>query len=78
MLLQHHGFNPKPFAFEATTDARFYSHKGIQAIGFTPFTVTPNLHGTNEYIHITDLTQAIAIFYNFLHAFCMNKVKGKI
>ena len=68
-----YGFNPKPFAFEATTDARFYSHKGIQAIGFTPFTVTPNLHGTNEYIHITDLTQGITIFYNFLQAFCMNK-----
>jgi N-acyl-L-amino-acid amidohydrolase len=68
-----HGFTPKPFAFEATTDARFYSHKGIQAIGFTPSTVTPNLHGTNESIRLTDLTHGIKIFYNFLHAFCMNK-----
>lgn len=68
-----HGFTPKSFAFEATTDARFYSHRGIQAIGFTPFTVAPNLHGTNEYIRLTDITCGITIFYNFLHAFCMNK-----
>jgi aminoacylase len=69
-----HGLIPKPFAFEATTDARFYSHKGIETIGFTPFTVAPNLHGTNECIRIKDMTQGIAIFYNFLHAFCMNKL----
>jgi len=66
------GLIPKPFTFEATTDARFYSHKGIETIGFTPFTVTPNLHGTNEHIRIKDMTQGIAIFYTFLHAFCIN------
>jgi N-acyl-L-amino-acid amidohydrolase len=67
------GFTPKPFAFEATTDARFYSHRGMQAIGFTPSTIAPNLHGTNESIRLTDMTDGITIFYNFLHAFCMNK-----
>lgn len=61
---------PKPFVFEATTDARFYSHRGIQAIGFTPFTVKPNLHGTNENIYTRDLTQGTKIINNFLRAFC--------
>ncbi len=65
-----HGISPKSFAFEATTDARFYSHKGIQAIGLTPFTVTPNLHGTNESIYINDLVQGTAVLYTFLRAFC--------
>ena len=36
--IAEHDLIPKSFAFEATTDARFYSHKGIQAIGITPFT----------------------------------------
>jgi len=66
------GLMPKPFAFEATTDARFYSHRGIQALGFTPFTVAANLHGTDESIRVTDLQQGTTILYNFLRAFCTN------
>ncbi len=65
-----YGLTPKPFAFEATTDARFYSHRGIQAVGFTPFSCKPNLHGTNESIRIKDLEQGIAILQAFLRAFC--------
>lgn len=62
---------PRPFAFEATADARFYSNHGIQRIGFTPFFVMPNLHGTNEYIRMSDLHNGIEVIYSFLHAFCM-------
>ncbi len=69
--VSNQGLTPKPFIFEATTDARFYSHRGIQAIGFTPFTVTPNLHGTNENIHIKDLSQGRTIVYDFLRALCI-------
>lgn len=63
--------DPKPFAFEATTDARFYSHKGVQAIGITPFSSVPNLHGINESITTQDLAQATKIFSNFLRMFCL-------
>ena len=70
-IVTQRGLTPQPFAFEATTDARFYSHKGIATIGFTPFTVAPNLHGTNEYIQMSDLRNGIAIMYDFLQAFCM-------
>jgi aminoacylase len=69
--VEKNGFTPRPFAFEATTDARFYSSCGIETIGFTPFTVTPNLHGTNEYIRVSDLRNGIAILNDFLHAFCV-------
>jgi len=68
--ISDHHLTPKPFVFEATTDARFYHHRGIQALGFTPFTVPPNLHGTNESIHIDDITQGTAILSTFLRAFC--------
>jgi len=66
-----HGLIPKSFTFEATTDARFYSQRGIQAIGLTPFTDVPNLHGTNEAVRIDSITQGTAIISTFLHAFCM-------
>ncbi len=66
-----YNLTPKPFVFQATTDARFYTHRGIQVIGFTPFSVVPNLHGTDEHISIKDLDQGTTILYTFLHSFCM-------
>lgn len=74
-----YGLNPKPFTFEATTDARFYSNHGIETIGFTPFTNKPNLHGINENIIINDFLQGTSIVYTFLLTFCriMNKSKEK-
>ncbi len=73
-IIARHGLRPKPYTFEATTDARFYSHHGIQALGFSPFTSPPNLHGTNESISITDFAQGITILYDFLRAFCTNHI----
>lgn len=67
-----HGLRVREFVFEATTDARFYSHRGIQTLGLTPFTSTPNLHGTNECITLLDLEQGKTIFETLLHALCMN------
>ncbi len=67
---QLQGFKAVPFAFEATTDARFYSARGIEALGFTPFSCKANLHGKDESIALQDLDQAIAILYEFLLRFC--------
>lgn len=66
------GFTPRPFSFEATTDARFYSHRGIPVIGLTPFTIAQNLHGTDEYIRTKDFEQASDIIYSFLKKFCLS------
>lgn len=74
----HCGFIAQPLAFEGTTDSRFYSHKGIQSIGITPFCIAPNLHGTNECIYVRDLEQARDIFYTILCAICTESDKGKI
>jgi N-acyl-L-amino-acid amidohydrolase len=61
---------PKPFIFEATTDARFYSDIGLETLGFTPFTSAPNLHGTDESITIEDLELGKKIMCKFLRKFC--------
>ena len=71
--MQIHGILPKPFAFQATTDARFYSNKKIETIGMTPFCVTPNLHGTNESIRIEDITLGKTIICTFLTIFCKKR-----
>lgn len=68
--VQSQGFKAVPFVFEATTDARFYSARGIEALGFTPFSCKANLHGRNESIALGDLDQAIAVLYEFLLRFC--------
>lgn len=65
-----HGITPKSFAFQATTDARFYSNMGIETIGLTPFCVTPNLHGTNESIRVEDVLLGQKIICAFLEIFC--------
>jgi aminoacylase len=67
------GLTPKPFTFEATTDARFYSSRGIETMGFTPFTGKPNLHGIDESITINELLQGISLLQAFLRTFCIVK-----
>lgn len=71
-VVSSYHFTPKPFSFEATTDGRFYSDKGIEVIGFTPFTVPSCLHGTDEYVRIKDLQQAIMLLHGFLKKFCLS------
>jgi aminoacylase len=70
-VIKSHHFVPKPFSFEATTDGRFYSDKGIEVIGFTPFTVPSCLHGTDEYVRVKDVQQATILLQGFLKEFCM-------
>jgi acetylornithine deacetylase/succinyl-diaminopimelate desuccinylase-like protein len=69
-VIAKNGLQAEPFGFEATTDARFYTAQGVQAIGFTPFSSPANLHGTDESVTLDDLDQGIAILYEFLHLFC--------
>jgi aminoacylase len=79
-VIHEQGYLPKPHAFEATTDVRFYTAKNIEGIGLTPFTVAPNLHGTNESIYVKDLLLAKTIFYKFLIKFCVftDYIKGTL
>lgn len=63
------GYQVKPHYFEATTDLRFYLDKGIDSVGFTPFTTTDNIHGTNESVPINQLIKARQIVTQFLKEF---------
>lgn len=69
-VVRSHHLIPRPFIFEATTDARFYSQKNIEVLGFTPFFCAPNLHGTDESININDLQHGCTLLYDFLVTFC--------
>lgn len=71
--IAEHGLQPQPFIFEASTDARFYSHKGIQTLGCTPFTNKPNLHGTDESVSVQDLEQGCKILSTFLQLLCVSE-----
>jgi aminoacylase len=64
------GLVPEPFFFEASSDLRFYTALGLEGVGFTPFTVQDNMHGTNESVSLTDLIQARKIMMHFLQHFC--------
>lgn len=63
------GYQVKPHYFEATTDLRFYLDKGIDSVGFTPFTVEDNIHGTNESVSIDQLIEARNIMTQFVKEF---------
>ncbi len=63
------GYQIKPHYFEATTDLRFYLDKGIDSVGFTPFTVVDNIHGTNESVPLDQLTAARKLMAQFVKEF---------
>lgn len=65
-----HGLTTKPHCFQATSDARFYLQQAITAIGFTPLTCAPNLHGINESVLIEDLERGKEIMLTLLELFC--------
>ena len=68
--INQEGCKSESLYFEATTDARFYAHRGIVSLGFTPFTIKPNLHGVNEAVTCKDLELGKRIFLSFLTSFC--------
>ncbi|MBA3751844.1 M20/M25/M40 family metallo-hydrolase [Candidatus Dependentiae bacterium] len=68
-----HNKNPKPFVTEGASDLRFYLQRGIDGVGFSPFTNEDNIHGTNEAISIVDMIEAKAILLDFLKFMCTEK-----
>lgn len=66
------GYTVKPHYFEASSDLRFYLDRGIDSVGLTPFTVTDNIHGTNESVPLDQLINARKMMTQFLTEF----VKG--
>jgi aminoacylase len=64
------GINAKPHFFEGASDLRFYLIRGIQGIGFTPFTIEDNIHGTNEAVPLRELIRGKQIIEQFLLDFC--------
>lgn len=62
----------QPHYFEGATDLRFYLDRNIQGIGFTPFTVQDNIHGTNESVPLYELIRGCEIIEQFLINFCCN------
>ncbi len=63
------GYEVKPHYFEASSDLRFYLDRGIDSIGFTPFTIVDNIHGTNESVPIDQLKKARKIVSQFIREF---------
>lgn len=68
--IQQFGLNAEPLFFEATSDLRYYKNKGLDGVGFSPFTTHDNIHGTNESVPIKNLIQARDIMTHFLKNFC--------
>ncbi len=63
------GYHVQPHYFEASSDLRFYLDKGIDSVGFTPFTVEDNIHGTNESVPIDQLIKARKLMTQFIKEF---------
>jgi N-acyl-L-amino-acid amidohydrolase len=61
----------QPHYFEASSDLRFYQARGLDGVGFTPFTVTDNIHGINESVPIAQLIQGKDIVVQLLKDFCV-------
>lgn len=70
-IIASNNLEARQLYFEATTDVRFYSARGIEGIGITPFTCMPNLHGVNESISVQDFELGQKIFFEFLRNFCV-------
>lgn len=60
------GLQPKPLIFEGATDLRFYLKKGIEGIGFSPFTTKDLLHSINEAVSIADMIRGKEILIKLL------------
>lgn len=73
--LEAHAIRSRPFAFEATTDSRFYSSRGIQTLGLTPFVSVPNLHGIDESITVDEFYKGILVMYTIISRFNDSQLK---
>ncbi len=69
-VLQKFDLRAEPHYFEASSDLRFYQARGINGVGFTPFTITDNIHGVNESVPIDHLIRGKDITMRFIKDFC--------
>jgi aminoacylase len=68
-ISQHHE-HVEPHVSEGASDLRYYLALGIDGIGFTPFLVVDNIHGTNESVPINEIITGRKILTTFLKEFC--------
>lgn len=69
-VLEKMNLDAQPHYFEASSDLRFYQALGIDGIGFTPFTVTDNIHGVNESVPVSQLIRGKDITVQLIKDFC--------
>lgn len=68
--IAHYNLEAQPHYFEASSDLRFYQARGIDGIGFTPFTIVDNIHGINESVPVNQIIRGKDIMVNFIKDFC--------
>jgi N-acyl-L-amino-acid amidohydrolase len=61
----------KQFICPGSSDLRSYKLAGLTGVGFVPYTIKCQAHGTNEHIRIKDLVFGVDFMYNFLLNFCL-------
>ena len=76
--IAQHQLQAKPHYFEGATDVRYYKALGIDGIGFTPFTVKDNIHGTNESVPVNQLIRGKNIMLDFIKNFCLQSKEKKL
>lgn len=66
----------KMWVSEGASDLRFYKERGIDGIGFTPFTGQENIHETNESVLIQDMVRGKKIMISLIKEICQNVKVG--
>ncbi|KAK9164760.1 hypothetical protein Syun_005662 [Stephania yunnanensis] len=60
----------KPEIFPASTDARYFRHRGLPAIGFSPMANTPILlHDHNEFLNQAEYLKGIKIYESIIKTY---------
>lgn len=72
-VLHNHGFMSKTFVSEGASDMRFYRQRGIECLGFAPFTSADNAHGVNESLSIKEVVRARMIMADLISLICSTK-----
>lgn len=65
----------QPLFTEGASDLRFYLERGIDGVGFSPFTNKDTIHGTDEAVLVVDMIRGKQIILNLLNSMCVNAEK---
>lgn len=71
-ICSNNNIQTRMWVSEGASDLRFYKERGIDGIGFTPFTGQENIHGTNESVLIQDMVQGKKIMISLIKEICEN------